>query len=54
VFAKLRKATINFVMSLWPSTCPSAWNNSVPTGRIFLKFDTWLCFECMPRRFKFH
>jgi hypothetical protein len=34
-FAKLRKATISFVMSV----CPSAWNNWVPTERIFIKFD---------------
>jgi hypothetical protein len=34
-FAKVQKATITFVMSV----CLSAWNNSVPTGRIFMKFD---------------
>ena len=33
--AKLRKATISLVMSV----CPFAWNNSAPTGRIFIKFD---------------
>jgi hypothetical protein len=33
--AKLRKAAISFVMSV----CPSAWNNSASTGRIFVKFD---------------
>jgi hypothetical protein len=33
-FAKLRKVTISFVMSV----CPSAWNNSVSIGRIFMKF----------------
>jgi len=33
-FAKLRKATISFVMS----DRPSAWN-SAPTRRIFMKFD---------------
>ena len=32
--AKLRNATVNFVMSV----CPSAWNNSAPTGPIFVKF----------------
>jgi hypothetical protein len=36
-FAKLRKATISFVMSVRPST----WNNSAPTGRIFIKFDIY-------------
>jgi hypothetical protein len=34
-FAKLRKATISFVMTV----CPSACENSAPTGRIFMKFD---------------
>jgi hypothetical protein len=35
-FAKLRKTTINFFMSVRLS----AWNNSAPTGRIFMKFYT--------------
>ena len=34
-FAKFLKETISFVMSV----CPSAWNNSAPTGRIFMKLD---------------
>jgi len=34
-FAKLRKATISFGMSVRPS----AWNNSPATGRIIMKFD---------------
>ena len=34
-FAKLRKATITFVLF---SLCPSAWNISAPIGRIFVKF----------------
>jgi hypothetical protein len=33
-FAKLRKGTISSVVSV----CPSAWNISSPTGRIFVKF----------------
>ena len=32
-FAKLRKATVSFV-----NVCLSVWNNSAPTGRIFMKF----------------
>jgi hypothetical protein len=36
--AKLRKATISFVMSVRPSVLLSAWNNLAPTGRIFMKF----------------
>jgi hypothetical protein len=35
MFAKLWIANIIFVMSAHPS----AWNNSVPTGWIFMKFD---------------
>jgi hypothetical protein len=34
-FAKLRKATTSFVMSVGLS----ARNNSAPTGEIFMKFD---------------
>ena len=33
-FVKLRKATVISVVSV----LPSAWNNSAPTGRIFIKF----------------
>ena len=38
-FAKLRKATISFLMSVRPSVCLSQWNNSAPTGRIFKESD---------------
>jgi hypothetical protein len=41
VFANLRKATISIVMSVRLS----AWNNSAPTGRIFMKFDILGFFE---------
>ena len=34
-FAKWRNAAISFVMSVRLS----AWSNSAPTGRIFVKFD---------------
>ena len=34
---KLRKATISFVVPLSVRSPP--WNNSVPSGRIFMKFD---------------
>jgi hypothetical protein len=34
-FAKLRKATVTFVVS----ARSSAWNNLALTGRIFMKFD---------------
>ena len=34
MFAKLRRATISFVIH--PTARPPAWNNSTPTGRIFI------------------
>ena len=36
------------------SVRPSAWNNSAPTGRIFMKFSIWIFFENMTRTFKLH
>jgi len=36
------------------SVHPSALNNSVPTGRIFIKFGTCVFFENLSRKFKFH
>jgi hypothetical protein len=42
-FAKLRIATISFLMSVCLTVClyvrPSAWNTSAPSERIFIKFD---------------
>jgi hypothetical protein len=35
-FAKLRRATTSFIMSVHPF----AWNNSLPTKWICMKFDT--------------
>jgi hypothetical protein len=49
-FAKLRKATVTFVMSVRLS----AWNNSTATRRIFMKFDISVFFENLFRKFKFH
>jgi len=49
-FSKLRKATISFVMSV--RLC--AWNNSVPTGRVFMKSDIWVFLENVSKKFKFH
>jgi hypothetical protein len=42
-FAKLQKVTVSLVTSVRLS----AWNNSAPTGRIFMKFDIWVYFENM-------
>jgi len=46
-FAKFRKITISFVMSVRLS----AWNNSASTGRIFIKFEIRLFFEKVSRSF---
>ena len=43
--AKLRKATIRSVMS---------WNKSAPTGGFLMKFEIWIFFENLSRKFKFH
>ena len=39
VFAKLRIATISFVMSVCLSALPPTWNNSASIGLIIMKFD---------------
>ena len=46
-FTKFRKTTITFIMSvcLRVSVRLSAWNNSAPTGQIFVKIDILGCFE---------
>jgi len=50
MFTKLRNANISFVVSVHPS----ARNNSALTGRVFVKFGTWVFFESLSRKFKFH
>jgi hypothetical protein len=47
-FTKLREATISFVMSV----CPTAWNNSATTGRIFIKIYICGLPEKLSRKFK--
>jgi hypothetical protein len=37
-FRKIAKSDFCFVMYVRPSVPPSVWNNSAPTGRIFMKF----------------
>ena len=49
-FAKFRKATLSFVMSVRPP----AWNISSPTGRIFMNFDIRNFFEELSEKFKVH
>ena len=54
-FAKLRKATIRFAISVCKPLLPSVWNNSAPTGRIFMKFDIRRFFEKnLSKKIKFH
>jgi hypothetical protein len=53
-FAKFRKALASLCLSVRPSVRLSAWSNSSPTGRIFIKFDIWVFFENLSRKFKFH
>ena len=43
-FAKFRKATISFVMSVRLFVRPSAYINSAPTGRVLMTFDIWIIF----------
>jgi hypothetical protein len=49
-FAKLRRATISFIMSV----CPHGSYNSAPTGRIFMKFYIWVIFENLSKKLEFH
>jgi hypothetical protein len=44
--AKLGIATFSFVMSVRPPP----WNNSVPTGRILMKFVIGIFFENLSRK----
>ena len=56
---KIKKKGFSFFMSLCPSVRSSvrlsvrlpAWNDVALTGRIFMKFDIWLIFETLPRKF---
>jgi hypothetical protein len=54
---KLWKAPISFVksdcLSVHPFVSLSTWNNSAPTGRIFMKFNFWVFFKTLSRKFKF-
>jgi len=41
-------------LSLFLSVCLSTWNNSVPAGRIFMKYCILAFFENLSRNFKIH
>jgi hypothetical protein len=47
VFKFVRKTAKSgyYLFHICLSVCPVAWNNSAPTGRIFMKFDIWVFFE---------
>ena len=53
VFRGVRKNCVNRVLASYRSACS---NNFAPppTGRIFVKVDTWGLFENLSRKFKFH
>ena len=53
-FAKLRKATISFVVSVCLFVRPSTWNNSAPSERIFMKLCIREFFENLSTKMKFH
>jgi hypothetical protein len=53
-FAKLLKATTRVVNSVCLSIRPSAWSNSVPTGRTFMKFVISLFFLTLLRKVQFY
>ena len=52
-FAKLRKTTRIFVLSVRPFVCPRG-TNSAPTGQIFMKFDAWMFYGNMSRNANVH
>ena len=49
--SKILKKTTNFIMSV---VLPSAWDNSTPTGWIFMKFGISVFRGNLSRKFKFH
>jgi hypothetical protein len=48
-FCKISKKKDSFVLSV----CPSAWNNSAPTERIFMKVDITVLYENLSGTFNF-
>ena len=59
IFRRVRKIAkkrllASSCMFVCPSFLPCAWNNSAPTGWIFMKFDIWVFFKHMSKKFKFH
>ena len=42
------------LLAACPPVRPYAWNNSAPTGQIFVKLDIWASFENLSIKFNFH
>jgi len=53
-FEKLQKQMLASSCLSVKSLRPSTWNTSAPTGRISTKFDIWLFFENLTRKFNFY
>jgi hypothetical protein len=51
---RFRKIAKKKLAASYPSVYLSTWNNSAPTGRIFMKFDIWVFFENLWKIFKLH
>jgi hypothetical protein len=47
-----KKVTVSFIMNVCPSLHPAAWNNSAPTGWIFMKFDIFSIFKKSVKKFQ--
>jgi len=51
VFRRVSKKVL--LASSWLSVRPPAWKNSPSTAQIFMKFDIWVFFEILSRKFYF-
>jgi len=50
----LQQATTSWVISVCLPVLPSAWNNRFPPKGILIKFDIYIFFKNLSRKFKFH
>ena len=51
---KVRRGATSFVMAVYTSVRPLAWNNWGRSVRIFMKFDVWVIVENLSGKSKFH
>jgi len=54
VFWRVREIAIKANISFFMSVCLAAWNNSSPSGWIFVKYHTSVFFENLLRKWIFH